>query len=34
MQVKTREFEEKINDLETNHLFTIPEEIKSKINER
>lgn len=34
MQVKTREFEEKINDLETNHLFTIPEEIKNKVNER
>lgn len=34
MQVKTREFEEKINDLETNHLFAIPEEIKGKINER
>jgi len=37
MEVKTKEIEKietKINDLETNHLFTIPNNIEEKINER
>lgn len=37
MQVKTRENETiktKINDLETNHLFAIPENIEEKVSER